>query len=171
MASLWREVPGEGWKAFPATEGIPGEGIGLISLGRGAGGGIGLLARAGTPVRVNGLPVAAGFRVLEHRDEILIGRTRLFFSAESTPVQVEFRQPAGTRPPTCPVCRGPIRDGDQAVRCPGPGCGLWYHQQGAAGERRAKPCWTYAQNCRFCNHPTALSGKPGWRPEMEEANE
>ena len=79
-----------------------------------------------------------------------------------------FPREEAARSPTCPLCRGPVRDGDRAVQCPG--CGRWFHQTDAAEGKPAKPCWTYAPTCRFCNHPTALGGEHGWRPEMEEAN-
>jgi hypothetical protein len=72
----------------------------------------------------------------------------------------------GTRTPTCPVCRGPVRDGERAVQCPG--CARWFHEIEKTDTRPAKPCWTYAPTCRFCNHPTALTGAAAWRPEMEE---
>jgi hypothetical protein len=177
MSSLWREIPGEGWRAFPiakeAGEGelcLADEGIRLIVLANGPERGVGLLAESGAAVRVNGQPVLGGFRVLEHRDEILAGRTRLFFSAESTPVQVVHRLQPGMRPPTCPTCRGKIQDGDQAVQCPRTSCRLWYHQGATAAQGKVKTCWTYGPTCRSCQHPTALSAEPIWRPEMEEAH-
>jgi len=123
----------------------------------------------GVVARVNGRPVLGGLRVLEHKDEVTLGPLRLFYSAESTPVVIVFQPPEGARLPTCPLCRGPVRAGDQAVQCPG--CGRWFHQTNAADGKPAKNCWTYAPTCRFCNHPTALGGDAGWRPEREDAHE
>jgi hypothetical protein len=175
MGSIWAEIPGQGWKACavpnttaPGRAAPPAEGIGWLAFRAGAEAGVALLVRTGVLVRVNGQPVVAGLRLLEHQDEILVRGARFFFSAESTPVQVAFRLEAGARAPTCPVCRGAIWDGDQAVQCPG--CTRWFHQLDAAGTRRAKHCWTYAARCRFCNHPTSLSGEPGWTPETEQSN-
>lgn len=175
MSSWWREASTGGWEALPWTARKPGEvldlalpGLALMALERGLGGGMGLLVRPGLPVRVNGQPVLGGLRVLDHRDEILVGPRRFFFSAESTPVRVLFRLDEGQRPPTCPVCRGVLHEGDQAVCCPG--CDRWYHQVEAEPGRRARPCWTYAESCRFCNHPTALTANAGWRPEKEETH-
>jgi hypothetical protein len=111
--------------------------------------------------------VLGGLRVLEHKDEILVGSARLFFSAESAPVVVAFHLEAGAKAPTCPVCRGPLKDGDQAVRCPG--CSRWYHQLDAVEGRPAKHCWTYAETC-LCQHPRTLSGELLWRPELEETD-
>ncbi|HWG47327.1 MAG TPA: hypothetical protein VN688_31480 [Gemmataceae bacterium] len=176
MSNLWRKTPGAGWEAVPLPGRVPGEtfdlgisGLGFVALNHGLGGGMGLLVRTGLLVRVNGQPVIGGFRVLDHRDEILLGRRRFFFSAESTPIRVAFRLEDEGRSPACPVCRGLLRDGEQAVRCPG--CNRWYHQIEAGEGQRGKPCWTYAQNCRFCHHPTALTENAGWRPEKEEAHD
>lgn len=165
MSNIWREAPDHGWEAIPLGGGVEQAGIRFVPLGQG---GVGLIASAGVPVRVNGQPVPGGFRVLEHRDEILVGAARYFFSAQSVPVLTVFRHAEGARLPTCPVCRGPIRDGDQAVCCPG--CGRWFHQLDAAGERREKHCWTYAPTCRFCSQPTTLTEDALWRPEKEEAH-
>jgi len=140
--------------------GIPG--IALLVLPRQ---GAVLLARDGVWVRVNGEPVLGGMRILEHKDEVLVEEIRLVFSQESTPVLVNFTATAGQRLPTCPICRGPIRDGMQAVQCPG--CGRWFHQLTAEGQP-AKPCWTYAATCRFCQHPTAFTAESAWRPDREE---
>jgi hypothetical protein len=171
MSSVWRQVGG-GWEPVPVPESAPldgrafgVEGVHLVRFGRGSDRGTALLAR-GAP-RVNGQPVLGGLRVLEHADEVILGRVRFFFSAESTPVVVVFRRDGDARSPTCPLCRGPIRDGEQAVQCPG--CSRWFHQTVPEGDRAGKPCWTYAPSCRFCNHPTSLSGEPAWRPEAEEA--
>jgi hypothetical protein len=139
------------------------EGIAFVSLPRGAA----LLVRPGVRVRVNGEPVLGGLRLLEHKDEILVGSTRLFFSVESAPLVTLFQPSGGERVPVCPICRGPVREGVQAVECPG--CGRWFHQTEATTDRPAKPCWTYASTCRFCNHPTSFAADAEWRPDREES--
>jgi hypothetical protein len=167
MSSFWREE-GQRWLSapiLPAEAGghdLPDLGIRFCRFGRRGDGGMALLIRPGVRVWVNGLPVLGGIRLLEHRDEILVGGQRFYYSAESRPEVVAFHLEAGERPPTCPVCRGQVREGDDAVQCPG--CGRWHHQL------PGKPCWTYAPTCRFCSHPTALTGEDSWRPEMEEAH-
>jgi hypothetical protein len=113
-------------------------------------------------VRVNGLPVLGGLRLLGHKDEVLAEGARFFFSVESAPEVVVFQLPPGGRAPICPVCRGPVREGAQVVQCPG--CSRWFHQL------EAKPCWTYAPACRFCNHPTPLVAGSAWRPDREESD-
>jgi hypothetical protein len=115
---------------------------------------------------VNGVLVPGGFRVLAHGDEILAAGKRYSFSDESLPAVTVYREVAGVRAPSCPVCRGPIKDGQDAVRCPR--CAHWFHQIDGAGGRPAKPCWIYAETCRICGHPTSLSGESVWRPDMEE---
>jgi hypothetical protein len=140
-------------------------GVTLFGLPAGATAGAALLVRPGVWVRVNGEPVLGGLRLLLHKDEVCAEDARLFFSAESAPAVVPFQAPAGGRVPTCPVCRGPIREGSPAVRCPG--CGRWFHQGEAGAGRPAKPCWTYAPSCRFCDHPTSFAAEATWRPDRE----
>lgn len=171
MSSLWREVPGSDWESVPVcADGLDlAHGtVRLVRFGEGAEGGVALLARPGIHVRVNGLPVLGGLAVLQHRDEVLIETERFCFSAQTRPVVTAFCLEAGTRRPTCPVCRGAINDGDAAVRCPS--CGRWYHQVEAGEGSRARTCWTYAATCRFDQHPTSLSGEVSWHPEQEEAH-
>jgi hypothetical protein len=168
MSCLWLEgAPGQ-WttRIVPAGRPLAGEdigvpGIALLVLPRQ---GAVLLARDGAWVRVNGEPVLGGMRILEHKDEVLVEDVRLVFSQETVPVVVRFAAAAGQRLPTCPICRGPIRDGMQAVQCPG--CGRWFHQ---LGQPVAKPCWTYAPTCRFCQHPTSVAAGAAWRPDREES--
>ena len=168
MSSIWMESSSQGWNPSPVAHGyrLPPSGLYFFRFGRGSENGVALLAPRTVSVRVNGCPVVAGLRVLEHKDEILVGRTRLFFSAESTPVAVAFQPEAGVRSPTCPNCRGPIKTGERAVQCPG--CARWYHQIEPADGGRAKRCWTHSETCRFCNHPTSLTGAQTWCPEQEE---
>jgi hypothetical protein len=171
VSCVWREMPNRIWHAMPIRPGQPlteaelgTAGVQLCELGteRGAV----LLVELGVWVRVNSQPVLGGLRVLEHKDEILLAETRLYFSMESAPLVTIYRLAEGVRAPICPICRGPIRDGMQAVQCPG--CGRWFHQLDAEGDRAAKSCWTYAPTCRFCSHPTAFDAEAAWRPEREE---
>ena len=127
--------------------------------------GFALITKAAATVLVNGTPVAGNLRRLRHKDELLTGSQRMFFSAETQP-SIETYEPAETsRPIRCPVCRGELRPGDSIVRCPG--CQRAYHQAADVGEATAKCCWTYAAECRFCQHATSMSGRPSWRPEEE----
>ncbi len=165
MSSLWQQSATT-WEPMPIESDLADGNVRLARFGNASDSGVALLARPGVEVRVNGLPVVAGLCVLQHRDEVLVDGRRYWFSAESTPVITAFRLAEGGRRPTCPVCRGPVKDGELAVQCPG--CGRWFHQIEAAEGRRGRTCWTYAPTCRFCNHPTALTGESSWRPEMEE---
>jgi hypothetical protein len=172
MSSVWLEMPGNRWNALAIGEGsltdpeLAVEGARFVRFGHGGDQCVLLLAQGTTEAWVNGQPVLGGLRVLEHKDEILVSGARLFFSAESTPVPVLYRATAGVRTPTCPVCRGPVKDGDRGVQCPG--CGRWFHEIEADNGRARRNCWTYAATCRFCDHPTAFSAESTWRPEMEE---
>jgi hypothetical protein len=170
MSTLWRECDGTRWEPLAVAEAAPLDeaGIRIFRFGQGADKGVGLLTRPGTRVLVNGQPVLGGFRVLEHRDEILAGHKRFYFSSESTPQVVVFRPLPGARPCTCPQCRGLIKDGDAAVQCPN--CSRWFHQIEPGDGRSARRCWTFTDKCRICNHPTSLSGEPVWRPEKVEAH-
>jgi len=172
MSTVWHQA-GDGWQALTlgtALEGaeLQAPGVRVFRYGQSTDKGVGLLARPGARVLVNGQPVLGGFRVLEHKDEILVGRTRLFFSSEATPAVVGFRPAVGARPSTCPVCRGLIKEGEEIVQCPG--CSRRFHQVEPAEGRKARKCWTFADKCKICNHPTSLSGEPVWRPEKEEGH-
>jgi hypothetical protein len=167
MSSFWREQS-NGRPAFPfASEAIvaghdlPVIGIRFFRFGQGAGRGMMLLVKPGMSAWVNGQPILGGIRFLQHRDEVLAGGMRFYFSAESRPAVETFHADQGGRVPVCPVCRGQVGEGDPAVQCPG--CGRWHHQLSS------KKCWTYAPACRLCGHPTALDGADDWRPELEEA--
>lgn len=175
MSLIWRECD-NGWEAAPSRDGrIDGsdlgeDGVRLLGFGQGAERGVVLLAALGSWVRVNGQPVLGGLRILEHKDEILLGqgRRRFYYSSERKPVVVPFALVGGERLPTCPVCRGPIKEGELAVCCPG--CARWHHQSDGSDGGKAKACWTYNPTCRFDNHPTDLDGGPVWRPELEECH-
>jgi hypothetical protein len=169
MSCLWMEGAAGEWapRIVPAGKPMAGEdlgvpGIALLVLPRQ---GAVLLARDGVWVRVNGERVLGGMRLIEHKDEVLVEDARLVFSQESAPVIVRFTVLTNLRLPTCPICRGPIRDGMQAVQCPG--CGRWFHQIDDEGET-ARPCWTYAPTCRFCQHTTSFAAEAAWRPDREE---
>jgi hypothetical protein len=178
MSSLWRELlspasPRPTWlsQVLPAGRLLPGDdlgvpGIGFLALTRSPEPGVVLLVQPGLWVRVNGLPILGGIRLLGHKDEILLPAGRMYLSMESTPGVVPFRTPPAGRAPICPICRGPVRDGQEAVQCPG--CTRWFHQITPQGDSPGKPCWTYAPTCRFCNHPTPLDSAAAWRPDREE---
>jgi hypothetical protein len=166
MGTLWT-LTENGWQCRT----LPDEGLaelgaaGFCRFGRGPDGGVALLVPGGIDARVNGEAILGGLRVLGHKDEILLGTARFAFSTEATPKLEIFHNEPAMRSPSCPVCRGPIQDGQTAVRCPG--CGRCYHQITAADSEPARPCWTYAPTCRFCEHPTALTGAALWQPESE----
>ncbi len=106
-------------------------------------------------IRVNGRPVPAGLCVLSDRDAIHSGGVQYYFSTESLAMVEEF--PSLERPVFCGRCRQKIDAGSPAVRCPN--CAVWYNQS------TELPCWTYADKCTFCGHPTALDAGFTWTPE------
>ena len=112
-----------------------------------------------TSVRVNGTPLHAGIRVLRNRDEIRLNGTRMYFSTERLAQVTPF--PGADRPTQCPRCKQPINEGQMAVRCPNPRCGVWHHQS----EVDELPCWTYTPNCANCGQETELSSGFRWTPE------
>lgn len=123
-----------------------------------------ILLERGVSAVVNGDPVF-DLAVLADRDEIIVGKQRLYFSDESMPAVTVFHLEAGKRRPKCPACRGHILDGEQIVVCPRPGCGRPYHQS----ENREH--WTYRPECALCGHPTSLTGESAWSPDAEEESE
>lgn len=149
--------------------GLSGDGIPqrcrVIVLGNGAIRTYAVLHGSGVCVRVNGLAIVGDIRILEHRDEIVVGTSRTFFSSESTP-SVEVYSHSGTgRRPKCPVCRNAVMDDQTVVRCPG--CNRIFHQIEKTESSPEKHCWTYSEECKFCGHPTQMSGEPVWRPVAE----
>ena len=118
-----------------------------------------LLAGPAHDVRINGLPLAAGIRVLADRDEIRIaGRPHAYFSSEESPRVVPF--PEHDRPICCARCQREITPGQAAVRCPI--CGVWHHQM----PEEAFPCWTYADLCGGCRRQeTKLEAEFRWTPD------
>ncbi len=118
-----------------------------------------LFVSAGASVCVNGAPLDLAMRCLRDRDEIRLRSGRIYFAAEGRPSVRQF--PGLDRPALCPRCQRPIEPGTPAVKCPNPACGLWYHQDEAAGF----PCWTYDRACSMCGRPTTLEGGFRWTPD------
>ena len=115
-----------------------------------------LLAPPGNgAVRVNGMPLALGMRVLRERDEIVVNGRRRYFSGERHAVVVPF--PGSDRPVTCPRCRQEVLAGTPAVACPQ--CDAWHHQS------EELPCWTYSPTCALGDQPTELGTGYRWTPE------
>ena len=87
-----------------------------------------LLAGYEANVRVNGSPMALPSRILQDRDEILLGDAetgswrRCFFSISGTMTVEPF--PTNGDPVCCPRCKRPILAGQSAVRCPTCGVGI-----------------------------------------------
>ena len=123
-----------------------------------------LIVRAVGFTHINGSPLVGGIRVLQHKDEISVGSESLFFSAEATPVVEVYRPDDSPKRPRCAICRAAIQDAQHVVRCPG--CARLYHQIAAVNGKAEKHCWTYSPTCRFCEHPTSLSGELSWRPDV-----
>lgn len=121
-----------------------------------------LLSESGSSVRVNGLPLSLGIRVLRHRDEIVLptsgeGAHRWFFSGECV---VEAQPlPGEYAPATCPRCQRRIAVGTLAVQCPNSTCGAWYHQTDES------PCWSSGEYCGLCETPAVLEAGTRWSPE------
>lgn len=104
---------------------------------------------------VNGVPLSTGIRALRDRDAIqLVDRSLVYFSDERRPV-VEPLPDLGY-PCFCPRCRAPIEPGSPAVRCVS--CGSWFH------ESDQYACFSYAESCSVCGHPTALDADYQWTP-------
>lgn len=109
---------------------------------------------AGENVRVNGIAVRHGIKVLRNRDEIVAGSGRTFFSTERIARVEAF---AGESMP-CGRCGSVIVEGDDTVRCPG--CGTVSHQSAEL------PCFSYGPVCPKCPQPSDLSGTRFlWTPE------
>ena len=63
----------------------------IARFGDGTEAGMALLSSPGSRLEVNGVPVAGGLKVLEHRDEIIFGGERFVFSEECRPEIIRFR--------------------------------------------------------------------------------
>ena len=113
-------------------------------------------------VRVNGVPLDLGIHVLRDRDELRVGSTRAFFSAESLAAIEPF--PGSVGPTLCPRCKLEVEAGKAAVRCPK--CRVWHHQ--CPEEPDELGCWLYSEKCAAdCGQPTALDAGFRWTPEDE----
>jgi hypothetical protein len=116
-----------------------------------------VVASRDSDIRVNGRAVLAGLCVLADRDEIRTNGKKYFYSTEALATVQAF--PGADRPVFCGRCRQQIGGGAPAVCCPG--CGIWYN------ESIDFPCWTYADKCTFCGHPTPLDSGFSWTPEED----
>jgi hypothetical protein len=114
-----------------------------------------LLSSSQDRVRVNGLKVASGIRVLSDRDEIRVeGVDTFFFSTERLAVIEPF--PGAERAVFCPRCKQGFQEGALAVQCPQ--CKVWHHQS------EELPCWTYSPTCALDDQPTDLDADYRWTP-------
>jgi len=112
-----------------------------------------LLAVPAARIRINGEPLSLGCRVLRDRDEIVIGQVRSYFSTERLARVEPF--PDTETAVFCARCRQQIQPGTPAVRCQ---CGTWCH------ETEDLRCWSYAETCPLCPHPTAADAGYRWEP-------
>ncbi len=166
MSHLWSREEDHNWKAVvlsgdaqalggqsPAPTAVGGAAmVRRTSAGRK---GWLLLVPPDAPVRVNGVPVRTGIRMLDDRDSIRLGDApQLYFSTERLAAVVA--QPRGERPGYCERCKTVIEVGSPAVECPQ--CGARHHQSDEL------PCWTYAARCSRCEQLTEESGYR-WTPE------
>lgn len=107
--------------------------------------------------RVNGERPLFDLHVLRHQDEISLEEsTRMYFSTERLPRVEPY--PGVKESAHCPRCRQLIDPGAPSVQCPG--CDVWHHQFD-----NELPCWTYAETCSLCDHPTPLNDAFRWVPE------
>jgi Zn finger protein HypA/HybF involved in hydrogenase expression len=107
-------------------------------------------------VRINGVPLALGVRVVADRDEIFVaGIGHLYFSTESLARVEEF--PGAEQKLYCPRCKQEVERDNAAVKCPQ--CHVWYHQS------EGLPCWSYSETCAVCPQLTALDAGYRWTPE------
>jgi len=114
-----------------------------------------VMTSAPRAAHVNGLPVLAGIRVLSDRDELRVDDAAVYFSTERLAELTSL--PVTKQEIYCPRCRDSIRVGTPAVQCPQ--CDVWHHQEAD------RPCWTYADGCAACGHPTAFDAGYTWIPE------
>ncbi|MDQ2974753.1 MAG: hypothetical protein M3R69_04975 [Acidobacteriota bacterium] len=115
-----------------------------------------LIAGAKSGVRVNGMGLLLGVRVVADRDEICVkGVGTCFFSTESLAAIRAF--PGAEHQIYCPRCRQGIEKESTAVQCPQ--CNVWYHQS------EDLPCWTYAERCALCPQTTDPEAGYRWTPE------
>jgi hypothetical protein len=115
-----------------------------------------LVAGLDREVRVNGLRLLAGLRVLADRDHVAVAGGRSFFFSTEFLARVQAFTPLD-REIQCPRCQQSLEARAPAVRCPQ--CGVWHHQQPEL------ECWTYAARCSLCDQRTALDTGYRWSPE------
>jgi hypothetical protein len=114
-----------------------------------------LMAPAGSEVRVNGVAVRGGIRVLQDHDLVVTTSGVALFSTERRAVVEAFAGVDGAI--HCGRCKQELINGDDVVRCPG--CATLFHEDGR------RPCFTYrAAGCPFCAHPGTLDGQLRWTP-------
>lgn len=95
--------------------------FGAAVLERSAAGEAVLIMPASAGISVNGIPIATGIHVLQHKDEVSApDGTLAYFSIEALPQVVSFTGPAAR----CGRCRSAIEAGAAAVQCL---CAVWYH--------------------------------------------
>ena len=175
MVNLWLQDTDRQWAVLPLTgDRLPLDAT-LPGLARGADAEFGraelvrsaepdrewvLLAQGEDNLRVNGLPLPLGIRVLRHRDEIRLGSLgTAFFSTETLARVVEYPGPTAVE---CARCRVEIQKGFLAVQCPN--CDVWFHE-GPDEAGKDRPCFTYAPTCVYCPHGTRLDAGYQWSPE------
>jgi hypothetical protein len=107
-------------------------------------------------LRINGLPLQTGIRVLSHRDEVRINAGQAGFFSTERLARVE--RYGKDDKPICPRCSLPILTGSLSLRCPI--CGVRYHQ-----DNPSSPCWQYGPECVTCCAPTDPEGGFRWTPE------
>lgn len=166
MAHLWTREKDNAWRAVPLSG--DAEALGGYSPEPSAVGGATVVRRTSAgrkgwlllvppdaPVRVNGVPVRSGIRMLDDRDSIRLGGSpQIYFSTEQ--LAAVAAQPRGERPTYCDRCKTAIDVGSPAVECPQ--CGARHHQSDKL------PCWTYTAQCSRCERLTQESGYR-WTPE------
>lgn len=107
-------------------------------------------------VRINGMSLALGVRVVSDKDEIFVeGVGSLYFSTESLAHVESFK--GALQMLYCPRCKQEVKAETPAVKCPQ--CGVWYHQS------EELPCWAYAETCALCPQLTDLDAGYRWTPE------
>ncbi len=105
-------------------------------------------------LRVNGMALPSGLRLLRDRDEIQAGGSAaLYFSEESPAVVVPY---PGKDPVVCPRCRTSVKYQDKAVQCR---CSLFFHQT------EELPCYDHAAECPACRARTSLDDSFSWTPD------
>lgn len=169
MAQIWFKDDAANWKPVGLVEGP-------LELGAGeAGTGVSVCRAQGARlaeawvlvcsrerfVRVNGLLLRTGIRVLADRDEIKVDSNEPVFFSTETLARVEIFK-AGNREIRCPRCKKPLENGAPVVRCPV--CKLAYHHS----TEKERDCWGYSPKCA-CGHSTSMDAGFRWTPhEMWE---